>query len=77
MFRMFLTFRVDAITSLSMYRAFHGMYRAKGQLISRRLFDVIVSTKKLTILNKDFLPVFLKRGQTKKIRALISLIRAI
>ena len=46
MFRMFLTFRVDAITSLSMYRAFHGMYRAKGQLISRRLFDVIVSTKK-------------------------------
>ena len=55
---MFLTFRVDVITSLSMYRAFHGMYRAKGQLISKCLFGVIVSTKIAKKYFKDVCPNF-------------------
>ena len=39
---------------------------AKGQLISKGLFDVIVSTKKPTIFFKDFCPSLQKEVGSKK-----------
>ena len=48
---------------------------AKGQLNSERLFGVIVSTKNTTKKIPGFLPYPLKRGQIKKIKSLIILIK--
>ena len=50
---------------------------AKGQLISKGLFKVFICTKKRMKMLFVFLPLPLKRGQIKKIRALYATNRRI
>ena len=66
------TCEIESVQDFFMQAGHKTTYRArgKGQLISKGLFDAIVSTKKPTIFFKEFLPQPLKRGQIKKIKAL-------